>query len=198
MLFFTASDFTFSTTHIHNWGSFLLWPNLFFFLELLVIALCSSPVAYYTLSDMVGSSSSVISFCLFILLTGSCSKKTGVGCHILLQWTMSELFTMTHLSLMALHCMAHSFIELHKLLCHHKAVTHEGEILGSRQLFSLTSCIFLRKLTLTALIIMFTMITSFPIFTSLILDFISKLNIFAFNFLSYISIQKSQTQDIQI
>ena len=147
---------------------------------------------------MVGSSSSVISFCLFILLTGSCSKKTGVGCHILLQWTMSELFTMTHLSLMALHCMAHSFIELHKLLCHHKAVTHEGEILGSRQLFSFTSCFFLRKLTLTALIIMFTMITSFPIFTSLILDFISKLNIFAFNFLSYISIQKSQTQDIQI
>ena len=129
---------------------------------------------------------------------GSCSKNTGVGCHTLLQGTVSELFTMTHLSLMALHCMAHSFTELHRPHRHDKAVTHEGEILGSRQLFSLTSCIFLRKLTLTALIIIYTMITSFPIFTSLILDFISKLYIFAFNFLSYISIQKSQTQHIQI
>ena len=29
ILFFTASDFTFTTRHIHNWTSFLLWPSLF-------------------------------------------------------------------------------------------------------------------------------------------------------------------------
>ena len=41
-------------------------PATSFFLELLVIALHSSPVAYYTPSDMRGSSSSVISVSLFI------------------------------------------------------------------------------------------------------------------------------------
>ena len=40
-------------------------------------------------------------------------------CHSLLQWTMfSELSTMTHLSWMAIHGMAHSFIELDKAVVH--------------------------------------------------------------------------------
>ena len=39
---------------------------------------------------------------------------------------LSELSTMTCPSWMALHRMAHSFIELHKSLCHDKAVIHEG------------------------------------------------------------------------
>ena len=34
MLFLTASDFTFITSHIHNWALFLLWLRLFIFLEL--------------------------------------------------------------------------------------------------------------------------------------------------------------------
>ena len=29
ILFFTALDFTFTTGHIHNWASFLLWPSYF-------------------------------------------------------------------------------------------------------------------------------------------------------------------------
>ena len=29
VLFFTASEFTFTTSHIHNWGLFLLWRSLF-------------------------------------------------------------------------------------------------------------------------------------------------------------------------
>ena len=29
ILFFTALDFTFTTRHIHNWASFLLWPSYF-------------------------------------------------------------------------------------------------------------------------------------------------------------------------
>ena len=40
---------------------------------------------------------------------------------------VSELFTLTHLSWVALHSMAHSFIELHKPLCHDKVVIHEGD-----------------------------------------------------------------------
>ena len=41
----------------------------------------------------------------------------------------SELFTMTYPSWVALHSMAHSFIELHKPLHHNKAVIDEVEIL---------------------------------------------------------------------
>ena len=39
---------------------------------------------------------------------------------------LSELPAMTRPSWVALHSMAHSFIELHKPLCHDKAVIHEG------------------------------------------------------------------------
>ena len=39
---------------------------------------------------------------------------------------LSELFTVTHQSWVALHGMAHSFTELPKSLYHNKAVIHEG------------------------------------------------------------------------
>ena len=39
---------------------------------------------------------------------------------------LSELFTMTHPPEVALHGIAHSFIELSKPLCRDKAVIHEG------------------------------------------------------------------------
>ena len=44
---------------------------------------------------------------------------------------MSELFTVTRLSWVALHIMVHSFIELPKPLCHDKTVIHEGDFLSS-------------------------------------------------------------------
>ena len=40
---------------------------------------------------------------------------------------LSELFTMTHPPWVALHSVAHSFIELGKPLQHNKAVIHEGD-----------------------------------------------------------------------
>ena len=40
---------------------------------------------------------------------------------------LSEPSTMTRQSWVALHSMADHFIELHKPLCHDKAVIHEGE-----------------------------------------------------------------------
>ena len=68
-----------------------------------------------------GSSSfSVLSFCLFILFMGFSRQEYWSGLpfpppadHIL-----SELYTMTHLSWVALHSMAHSFIELDKAVVH--------------------------------------------------------------------------------
>ena len=84
-----------------------------FFLELF---LCSSPVAYLG-TYMLGSSSfSVLVFCLFILFMMFSRQENWSGLpfpspadHIL-----SELSTMTCPSWVALHSMAHSFIELDK------------------------------------------------------------------------------------
>ena len=51
---------------------------------------------------------------------GSQGKNTEVVCHSLLQWAtfLSELSTMSHLSWVALHGMAYSFIELDKAVGH--------------------------------------------------------------------------------
>ena len=55
-----------------------------FFLELF---LHSSPVGYWTPTNLGSSSFSVISFCLFILFMGSQGKNTEAVCHSLLRWT---------------------------------------------------------------------------------------------------------------
>ena len=88
-----------------------------FFLDLF---LHSSPVAYWAPLDMGSSSFSVLSFCLFIMLMGFSSQEYWSGLlfpspvgHVL-----SELSTMTHPSWVALHSMAHSFIELDKAVVH--------------------------------------------------------------------------------
>ena len=84
-----------------------------FFLELF---LYSSPVAYWAPTNLGSSSFSVISFSPFILFMGFSREEywSGLpfpspGDHIL-----SELSTMTCVSWVALHVMAHSFIELDK------------------------------------------------------------------------------------
>ena len=56
-----------------------------FFLELF---LCSSLVAYWTLSDLGKSSSDAISFFFSILFMGFWGENTQVVCRSLLQWTM--------------------------------------------------------------------------------------------------------------
>ena len=99
-------------------------PTTSFFLELLVSAPYSSPVAYWTPSNLGGLSFGVISFCLFILFMGFSRQEYWGGLpfyppvdHILL-----ELFSMTHSSWVALHGVACGFIKLHKPLCHYNAV----------------------------------------------------------------------------
>ena len=84
-----------------------------FFLELF---LHSSPVAYWTPTDLRSSSFSVLSFCLFILFMGFSSKEhwSGLPFPSPVDHFLSELSTMTHLSSVTLHGMADSFIELDK------------------------------------------------------------------------------------
>ena len=73
---------TFTTEHHSHFGQ-----AASFFLKLLVIAVWSSPTVYWTPSNLRGSPSSVIAFCLFIRSWGSCVSNTSVVCHPLLQGT---------------------------------------------------------------------------------------------------------------
>ena len=84
-----------------------------FFLELF---LHSSPVAYWAPTDLGSSSFSVISFCLFILLLGFSRQEYWSGLPLLspVGHVLLELSTMTHLSLVALRGLAHSFIDVDK------------------------------------------------------------------------------------
>ena len=95
-------------------------PAASFFLELLVISLHSSTKAYWTPSNLRGQylSSGVISFCLFLLLTEFLRQEywSGLPFPSPVDHVLSELFTMTHLSWVALHDMAHIFTELRKPL----------------------------------------------------------------------------------
>ena len=65
---------------------FCFGPADSFFLGLLVIALRSFPVSCWTTSTP-GSSSGVISFCLFILFLRFFGQEYWVVCHFLFQWT---------------------------------------------------------------------------------------------------------------
>ncbi|KAM6469357.1 zinc finger protein 202-like [Liasis olivaceus] len=104
-------------------------PAASLFLELLGIALRSSPVAYWTPSDLRGSSSGVISFSLLTLSMGFSWQGywSGLPFPSPVDHILSELSVMTCLSWVALHGIAHGFTELHKPLRHDKAVIHEGE-----------------------------------------------------------------------
>ena len=112
---------TSTTEHYFHFG-----PATYFFLELF---LCSSPVAYWTSSNLGGSSSGVISFCLFILFMGFSRQEywNGLPFPPPGKYVLSELSTMTHLFWVALHGMAHRFTKLHSPLHHGKAMIYEGE-----------------------------------------------------------------------
>jgi len=79
-----------------------------------------SPVAYWPPADLGISSFSVISFCLFILFMEFSSQEywSGLPFPSPVDNILSELSTLTCSSWVALHCMAHSFIELDKSVVH--------------------------------------------------------------------------------
>ena len=111
ILFFTVSDLTFITRHIHNWVLFPLWLSFYIPLELFLL---SSLVAYWAPTNLGSSSFSVIPFCLFILFMGFSRQEywSGLPFPSPVDHILSELSTMTCLSWVALHGMAHRFIEL--------------------------------------------------------------------------------------
>ena len=88
-----------------------------FFLELF---LHWSPVAYWAPTDLGSSPFSVLSFCLFILFMGFSRQEywSGLPFPSSVDLILSELSTMTRPSWLALHGMAHSFIELDKAVVH--------------------------------------------------------------------------------
>ena len=88
-----------------------------FFLELF---LHCSPVPYWAPTDLGSSSLNVISFCLFILFMGFSRQEywSGLPFPSPVDHILSDLSTMTHPFRMALHGVAHSFIELEKAVVH--------------------------------------------------------------------------------
>ena len=92
--------------------TFCIGPASSFFLELFVTILCYSPVAYWTPSNLGGSSSSVISFCPFILFKGFSWQEYWRVLPFLppVDHVLSELFIMTYPSYVALYSMAQSLL----------------------------------------------------------------------------------------
>ena len=88
-----------------------------FFLELF---LHWSPVAYWAATNLGSSSFSVLSFCLFILFMGFSRQEywSSLPFPSPVVHVLSEFSTMTRSSCVALHRMAHHFIELDKLVVH--------------------------------------------------------------------------------
>ena len=88
-----------------------------FFLELF---LHWSPVTYWAPTDLRCSSCSVLSFHPFIMFMGFSRQEYWSGLPFLspVDQVLSELSTMTCLSWVALHSMAHSFIKLDKAVVH--------------------------------------------------------------------------------
>ena len=89
ILFFSALEFPFSTRHIHRGASFSLWPSHFSLSVAICNCTCSSPVTYWTPSDMGNSSSCVIFFAFLYCSWVSCGTNTGVGYHFFFMWTTS-------------------------------------------------------------------------------------------------------------
>ena len=126
---FTALHFTFPTRLIHSWLSFLLWPSHFILSGAVTNCPCS-PVAYWTPSDLGGSSSGGISFCLFLLFMGFSKQEycSDLPLPLPVDHVLSELFTMTLPSWVALHSMNYSFTELCKPLPHDNTVIHDRDL----------------------------------------------------------------------
>ena len=79
-----------------------------------------SPVAYWAPNNLGSSSFSILSFCLFLLFMGFSRQEywNGLPFPSSMDHVLSELSTMTCPSWVALHDMAHSFIELDKAVVH--------------------------------------------------------------------------------
>ena len=117
ILFFLASDFTFITSHIHNWALFSLLLCLFILSRVISPLFSSSILGTYRPGEFICQCHIFLHF----------HTINGVLKARILKWfpfpspvdhVLSEHSTMTNSSWMAIHGMAHSFIELDKVVVH--------------------------------------------------------------------------------
>ena len=80
ILFFIASNFTLTITHIHNWVWFLLWLNL------LILSGSTSPLFSSTVLDTYWPGEFIFQCPISYGSWGSQGKNSEVVCHSLLQW----------------------------------------------------------------------------------------------------------------
>ena len=117
MLFFTAADFTFTTRLIHTWTLFPLWLSLFIPSGVISPLFSSSILDTYQPGEFNFQCS--IFFVLSYYSWGLQGKNTEVVCHPFSSGPhFARTLPMTCLSWLALHGMAHSFIELDKAVIH--------------------------------------------------------------------------------
>ena len=117
ILLFRALGLASITSHIHNWVLFLLCLHVSFFLDLF---LNWSLVTYWAPTDVGSSSFNVLSFCLFILFMGFSRHEywSGLPFPSPVDHVLSEFYTMTHPSWVALPGIAYSFTELDRAMIH--------------------------------------------------------------------------------
>ena len=117
ILFFTASDFTFTIRHIHNRVLFLPWLSLFIPSGAISPLFSSSILGNYRPGEFIFQRHIFLSFILFMGFSRQ-ECLSGLPFPSPVDHILSELSIVTHLSWMALHGMAHSFIELDKAVVH--------------------------------------------------------------------------------
>ena len=124
ILFFTALGFTFTTRHTHSWASFLLRPSCF----ILSGAVSNCPLHIGHLATWGGRAHLLASSLPYHTVPGFLRQEYWRDLPFLppVDHVLSAFSTMTHPSWVALHGMAHSFIELCKPLQHDNAVIHDG------------------------------------------------------------------------
>ena len=117
-MFFIASNFTSITSHIHSWVLFLLWLRLFILSGVISPLMYSSILGTYWPGEFIFQCP--IFFFLFIMFMGFSRQEywSGLPFPSPMDHILSELSTMTRPSWVALHGMAHSFIELDKVVVH--------------------------------------------------------------------------------
>ena len=117
MQYCSLSNVTSITSHVHNWVLILLWLHLFILSGVISSLISSSILGTYQPGV---SSFSVLWFSLFILFMGFSRQEywSDLPFPSPVDHILSDLSTMTRLSWVAPHGMAHSFIELDKVVVH--------------------------------------------------------------------------------
>ena len=117
ILFFTELDFTSINSHIHNWALLLLWVSFFILSGVISPLFPSSILGTYQPGEFIFQCHIFFSFHTVCgVLKQECWN--GLPFPSPVDHSLSELSTMTHSSWVALHGMAHSFIELDKAVIH--------------------------------------------------------------------------------